>query len=133
MTELEQFISGYIEAALWSSTDESDEQGGEPLDKNYDRSDLSAESLESIERDCAKFIEANKLDIDEFVSLSPRGSSDGGPWELAGHCFWLNRCGHGTGFWDRDVGAVGDRLSDACKKFKESYLVVGNDGKIHVD
>lgn len=45
--------------------------------------------------------------------------------------FWLTRNGHGVGFWDRDVGAVGDRLTKACKKFGETYLYVGDDGKIH--
>ena len=34
----ERFLRGYIECALWSSMDQSDEQtGGDPMDKNYSR------------------------------------------------------------------------------------------------
>jgi len=130
--QLDEFVNGYIGAAFWSSNDESDETGGQPMDANYDASDLAASSLESIRRDCARFIEANKLDLELFVAALPRGSSDDGPWSLAGYCFWLNRNGHGTGFWDRGVGAIGDRLSTACEKFGPSDLCVGDDGEVYV-
>ena len=31
----EKFLKGYLTAALWSSNDESDESGGQALDKNH--------------------------------------------------------------------------------------------------
>ena len=125
-------VKGYVAAALWSSNDESTPSGGEPLDKNYDRSDIATDSLKKMKRDCAKFMKANKSDIAEFIATSPRGSHEDGGWALVGHCFWLNRNGHGTGFWDRDAGDVGERLSEASRKFGESDLYVGDDGKIYV-
>lgn len=41
---LDTFTKVYIETALWSSTDESTPQGGEPLDHNYSASDISEET-----------------------------------------------------------------------------------------
>lgn len=40
-TPLGRFFEAYIVAALWSSTGDD----GEPLDTNYDRSDISSETL----------------------------------------------------------------------------------------
>lgn len=31
----DEFVDAFFEAALWSSNDESDESGGEPMDANY--------------------------------------------------------------------------------------------------
>ncbi|OQM74930.1 hypothetical protein [Manganibacter manganicus] len=53
------FFRSYVGAALWSSNDESDENGGEPMDSNYDISDLSPDCLESMLKDCAAFYAAN--------------------------------------------------------------------------
>ncbi len=36
----------------------------------------------------------------------------------------------GAGFWDRGLGAVGARLSDAARAYGEVNLEVGDDGKI---
>ena len=37
----EEVFEHYVIAALWSSNDESDESGGEPMDANYDATALS--------------------------------------------------------------------------------------------
>ncbi len=120
-SQAERFLSAYIECALWSSTDNADDSGGEPLDKNYDASDLSEETLGAFKRDCEAFLEANGDDLDEST-LAP---------EQAGHDFWLTRNGHGAGFWDRGLGELGERLSKAAKVYGSVDLIVGSDGKIH--
>lgn len=51
--------------------------------------------------------------------------------EHAGHDFWLNRCGHGAGFWDRGLGELGDRLSDAAKVYGNVDLYIGDDGLVY--
>jgi hypothetical protein len=53
---LDEFFTAYIEAALWSSTDESDDSGGEPLDKHYDETDIAPETLAKMGADCAAFL-----------------------------------------------------------------------------
>jgi hypothetical protein len=35
----------------------------------------------------------------------------------AGRDFWFTRCGHGVGFWDRDLGDVGDKLTEIAETF----------------
>ena len=50
----------------------------------------------------------------------------------AGHDFWLTRNRHGAGFWDRGLGERGQRLTDAAHVYGESYLSIGDDGKVYV-
>lgn len=52
MSGIESFLQAYIAAALWSSTDNSNELGGIPLDKNYGPEDLAPETLKQFEIDC---------------------------------------------------------------------------------
>lgn len=114
-------FDGYIECALWSSTDNADDSGGAPLDKNYGPEDIAHETLMQMKRDCEGFQD------DNAELLAESGLSDG----QAGHDFWLTRNGHGAGFWDRGLGKVGDALSKACKPYGSFNLYVGDDGKIY--
>lgn len=122
----DDFLNGYITAALWSTNDDSDEDGGEPLDQNYSQDDISSELMEKMREDCRKFLaqcghlitEENHIDKQELFAH-------------AGHHFWLNRCGHGTGFWDGGwAKPAATILSDACEEFGECWLTV-DDGKIY--
>ena len=52
------------------------------------------------------------------------------------HDLWLTRNGHGTGFWDRQLGIsgeVGDALTTIAESFKPMNVVVGEDGKLHLE
>lgn len=85
--ELDSFTLAYIEAALWSSTDNADDSGGKPLDANYSIDDLAPECLAEMVKDCADF----QASFGAFITDDPG---------RAGHDFWLTRNGHGAGFWD---------------------------------
>lgn len=132
-TKLDQFTIAYIECALWSTMDESDERGGEPLDKNYGVDDIAPESLESMVRDCAAFQAANPDDILTCLRSSVRHNQPSyHPLAMAGHDFWLTRNGHGAGFFDGDYPVEeGNRLTRASKAFGEANLYVGDDGRIY--
>ena len=108
----------YLICALWSSTDDHDR----PLDKHYLITDLSPEALKSIREDVEGFLELAKDKL-KAANLSE---------EQTGHDFWLTRNGHGTGFWDRGLGKVGDKLSDIAKTFGSSDIYVGADGLLYV-
>lgn len=112
---LDNFTRAYIEAALWSSTDDE----GNPLDGKYDIEDLSPATLEAMVQDCKQFQQQN----DE--ALQERGDTQGG------HDFWLTRNGHGSGFWDGDWPENGKALTLASKKYGEADLYVGDDGYIY--
>jgi hypothetical protein len=104
LSKLDPFTDAYVVCALWSSNDESDESGGEPLDKNYGASDIAPEALQSMIKDCLDFQEAN-------AELLAQAGND----EQNGHDFWLTRNGHGAGFWDRGYpDAIGNALTDAA-------------------
>ncbi len=118
--ELDTFTNAYIECALWSTNDESDPQGGEPLDKNYSKEDIDPGTLTEMIEDCAKFQAENARSI-------------GDRYEDAGHDFLLTRNCHGCGFWETPdwPKPAGERLTKAAHKFGELNLYVGDDGKIY--
>ena len=125
--ELDRFTRQYIETALWSSTDNSDDTGGEPLDRNYDYRDIAPETLAQMAEDCRMFQDDNQTDLDACgLSL-----------ERQGHDFWLNRNGHGAGFWDECFDRYApeyeplQRLSRASKWAGTFDLYIGDDGQIH--
>lgn len=117
--DIADMLQAYISAALWSSNDESNDQGGEPLDRNYSSDDLAPESLATMTAEIERFHAANAGDIEGCASQ-------------AGHDFWMTRNRHGVGFWDggwsHDAGA---RMTEAAHAFGEVNLYVGDDGKIY--
>lgn len=125
-------IRQYLETALWSSNDESDESGGDPFDANYDISDIAPESVAQAKKDIDKFI-----DMAESAGvLDPYLDAFNGPsWGNLGHDFWLTRNGHGAGFWDRNEidDEVGKKLTEISKKFGEVDPILGDDGKIYFE
>ena len=116
---MDQFTQAYIEAALWSTNDESDESGGNPLDDNYGPEDIAPDTLAEMVADCKRFQEENADDID---------GRDG----QAGYDFWMTRNGHGVGFWETPDWPEdsGSRLTEASEVFGEVYLYVGDNGRI---
>lgn len=106
----EDFLSAYIECALWSSTDDD----GRPLDKKFSRDSLSGEALLKMIKDCRAFREQAGIVI---LRNMPR----------AGHDFWLSRNGHGAGFFDGAWGEYGDKLQALAKSFGECNLMINGE------
>lgn len=121
MSDFEKFFTSYIECALWSSNDNADETGGDPLDRSYDEDDFAPEAMASMREDCQAF----------FDSYSKLYTESGWTHEMAGHDFWLTRNGHGAGFWDRGRDN-GDGLTEACKPYGSCDIYIGDDGKLHI-
>ena len=121
---LDAFTLSYIQAALWSTSDDNDE----PLDSNYGVKDIPPATFEEMIADCKTFQEDNAAlltDKNCHYKQCPM-------LEHAGHDFWLTRCHHGSGFWDGDwEEEAGKMLTDAANKFKEVNLYVGDDGLIY--
>lgn len=130
MMTTNDFLLGYLECAIWTGTDPDNED--QPLDQTYSPSDFSPEALALAAMHCELFEERNEADLASFRESYPQ-SPDGDSWRsFAGHNFWLNRNGHGAGFWDLDlVEGVGDRLSEASRSFGETDVYPGDDGLLH--
>lgn len=120
MSDLDAFTRAYVECALWSSTDNADESGGEPLDSNYCVEDVADATIARMIRDCSDFQQA-QADLLAFAGDAAQN----------GHDFWLTRNGHGAGFWDRGYGPKGETLSAMCRAYGSVDLYVGDDGKVH--
>lgn len=128
--ELTPFCRAYIEAALFSTPDESRDGGGDLLDDNYSVDDIDTHTLIAMAHDCAAFEAQMGATIAEAECT--RDGCEYTHTELAGHDFWLTRNGHGAGFWDGDWSephaTVLTRVSHA---FGEVNLYVGDDGRIY--
>lgn len=112
------FLTGYLECALWSSSDDD----GEPYDGNFSISDFSEEARTLAEAECARFHKENADDLSDS-GIDPA---------LAGHNFWLTRNHHGSGFWDEDEIAqqFRDRLTAGAHRLGECSVYQGDDGKL---
>lgn len=126
---LDDFTQAYITAALWSSTDDD----GTPLDSNYDENDIAPATLDTMQTDCHRFWNDNKRNIIAATHLGDyvKNNHQYCGAELAGHDFWLTRCHHGAGFWDRGLGELGRLLTDAAHVYGNVDLYIGDDGKVH--
>jgi hypothetical protein len=117
-------LQQYIETALWSSTDESDESGGAPMDDNYSVLDIHESAIAEMDLDVSDFMECIDKECPDWVDFYDEGD--------IGHNFWLTRNGQGTGFWDRGNGDIDDKLTELCRPYGEQYLYVGDDGWIYL-
>lgn len=119
--EVTEIVASAIATLLWSEVDWADENGGEPLDANYDASDVAEESVSALRSELVAFYDANRSDI----------AATGADFGRTAHDFILTRNGHGAGFWDRGYGAVGDKLTMAAKSYGTLNAYVGDDGKVY--
>ncbi len=110
-----EFVKSYIETALWLFHD------------NSCVSKIAIDSFQKMIADCEKFQQDNAELLSEFYTKSDK--------IRAGHCFWLNRNGHGSGFWDEQSCSkeLGKKLSDACHAFQPCDLIAGDDKLIHLE
>ena len=128
------FFDAYVEAALWSSTDNSRPDGGDPLDQHFVPADIDAETREKMRADCQRFQEENADLLTRYYNELPLEAWKGEA--QAGHDFWLSRSGHGWGFLNRGVNReVSHEVIDALQAKAEAYgqydLYIGDDGKIY--
>jgi len=112
-------LKGYLTTALWSETDDD----GDNLDSNYNIRDIAGASLRGARSDINKFIKqaGDLLDL------------DGNKGSQIGHDLWLNRNGHGAGFWDGDYPEAGKELDKIASRMGGKYIYVGDDGKVYID
>jgi hypothetical protein len=134
---IEAAFQGYVDCALWSSSIEEDfahawnAKTGEDVASGvsfqsfgFEPADLSSDALNAMRADLADFIAGCGVDVDAYLEHASA--------EAFGHDFWLTRNRHGAGFWDRGLGALGDRLTSMAHPYGESHLYATADETIHV-
>lgn len=127
--KLDEFAQAYVEAMFFT-----DASCGDDGDLEHATvADLAPETWDRLWKDCAAF----EFAANEWLQKAyGRKTNTGHIYSeaRAGHDFWLTRNGHGAGFWDRGLGAVGDRLSELCghgTHFSTLDLYRGDDGLIY--
>jgi hypothetical protein len=106
---LDEFTTAYLNAAEWL------------LDDDADRTKIRGFAPSAVKRavrDCLKFQMDHAPELEAFSEATERDL------DLAGYCFWMDRAGSGTGFWDRDAGEIGDTLSRASRDWATCYSEV---------
>lgn len=119
---LDAFTQGYLEAAFFTSTGHLED--GDLEDASL--AELADAAWQSAAADCTKFQADNSQALSDAYTLEDYDS------EKAGRDFWFTRNGHGTGFWDRGLGDVGDTLC-AAARWSERNLYRGDDGRIYIE
>lgn len=128
--DTQAFIAAYIECALWATCGPSEEPHAcENLDDLFGPDDLAPETLQQVQEDCEDFIQANEADLREYCERMRCEQWTGEA--RAGHDFFLTRCGHGAGFWDRGLDELGDRLTKAAEVYGDVFFYPGDDGRIY--
>jgi hypothetical protein len=117
---VDEFLSDYIAAALFSSTGMGTPDSDSSLQQQgFQADDLDAETRCQMQKDCLSFIQSHWMRI-------PLDKA-----HQAGADFWLTRNRHGAGFWDGDwPEADGKALTEASHGYGSLDLFVNDDGKI---
>lgn len=121
----QEFVTGYIRAALWASCADTPDNRGANCPDNLDDwaspDDLTPDTRESMEREAKAFFAANYHLIGDTLA------------EQAGIDFWLTRNHHGSGYWDKPE-VYGEEtaklLTDAADAAGERDLIVNDDWRI---
>jgi hypothetical protein len=117
---LDTFTQGYVKTMFFT-----DCHSDNPELDGATFAELAPEALDRIRKDCDAFQIAHEATLAKIYENSTYDNAD------MGRNFWYSRNGHGTGFWDRDLGATGDALHDACKH-QSVDLYRGDDGLLYL-
>lgn len=69
-----------------------------------------------------QWLDAIGEDAELYADQREYDASQGTVWEYMGHDLYLSAARHGTGLWDRNLGALGDRLDEITKREPFSSL-----------
>lgn len=115
---MDQITQGYLECALWADLPEEEFEG-----TIYDCSlESQLKANKEVLAFCQKLQSENLWD--ELLGVSDLVQ--------IGHDFWLTRNGHGTGFWDRGYGELGEKVSQIAREFGERHVYI-QDGNVEIE
>jgi hypothetical protein len=137
MSTVNDFVHGYMVALLFGEMDmdREDENDDSSLqDNGYSVHDFSAKAAKALTHEAVEFYWRNRRTLRAAYALQPPceyGDNAYTP-ERAGHDFYFNQAGHGVGYWSRDLGDIGDALSEACGR-REFCCWVNEHNRVEVE
>ena len=114
---------------LWSAGDRTDEDGNGlyPWDSKFTVEDFADGQRDKMREIIADFMETN-LEILVKSGHVAGWENNTGRLEQIGHDYVLTSGHHGAGFWDRGLGELGDKLTEAAQAtHREWYLYTGEE------
>ena len=114
-------VTGYIEAMQFSTVHN---ENGEYLE-DYE---LSEQAYQAAVIACSRFLAVHGEDME---TVQKHHNPDY-TYSHAGHDLFLTREGHGTGFWDRDIGHYDDIFTKYCEEINVCDPYVGDDNLIYM-
>ena len=129
--DIDSMVRGYLDCQLWAQIDyersNADTGDGPKLDANYSLDDIADEYVEKVETEFRALVTEHPLAVRMYLNWrATRHAGRNGQIVLIrdtrpaydssqfGHDFYLTRERHGTGFWDRGLGTLGDYLTDVA-------------------
>jgi hypothetical protein len=138
-SKLDEIVSGYLTAAVWTEQERLQDEDGEIEDIEDEelREILAGREFEPADAHLY-FDEDAQLDayddVKKFVEDVGGNLDAAKDWSQVGVDLWLNRNGHGSGFWDKPEvygwDGEADMLSDIAKGMGGKHVYIGQDNKL---
>lgn len=119
---LDLILEATLNALLRYTTDI---QSGDRLIEDYGPDDVAQSVKDTLREEIEAFVEEYGDDLSEALA-----SDAGYTEEHIGQDIALTRNHHGAGFWDRGLGAVGVRLTEAAHNLGSFELYATSDGSL---
>jgi len=119
---IQSMVHGFLVCMLWAESGDPES----PLGASADMTELAPQTRTAAHEMCesfAHYCKAQRINLQTVRGMGP---------ESIGHDLWLTSQGHGAGFWDRGLGAIGQRLTDAAKIIGSHDAYKGDDGLIYL-
>lgn len=117
------FVRGYLQAAEFTDC------GPDSEATIQEAEGWAPEAIAEAAQDCADFQAAAGDALQTAYDMEAEGLSY--TPERAGVDFWFTRNHHGAGFWDRGLGEVGRRLTEAAHAAGSRDVYAGDDGYLY--
>jgi hypothetical protein len=127
---LDDFTTGYLTAAEWTNpadellTPDDGEESTTVEAETLEISGWSDRAKEKAIADCKAFQTECATLLELYYSESGRDE------ESAGNDFWLSRCGHGAGFFDRGDHSCFESLQSAARYYGNLDVYVSDTGEM---
>ena len=119
------FITAYSECARWASKDDNDSE--------WDGRCFSEDFTKHATIDCLAFLRRVECYL---CTIDGKEGTEYSIWEQAGHDFFLTRCGHGTGYWDRPeiyTETYAKMFTKMVEGFGNADVYAGDDGLLYFE
>ncbi len=122
---IDNMTRAFLECAAWADCPE-----------DSDANTFTKQTRKQAYQYCKRFVKTNQTLVNEYMNAPQNPWLKSEEWrryQELGHDLWLTVQGQGAGFWDRGLGALGERLTDVCRAMPSLNLYVSRQNKISIE